>query len=69
MEMASMEMVLMLGGVTLAAALVLVFFSNVYLELASRHARRRRLRRILQDGVSSRPQRNPLGLQELDACP
>ena len=63
-----MEIVLMLGGVVLGAAVVLVFLSNIYLELASRHARRRRLRSTLPKAVLTRSRTNPLGLQELDAC-
>ena len=63
-----MEMVLMLGGVVLGAAVMLVFLSNIYLELASRRARRRRLPSTLPNGVLTRSRTNPLGLRELDVC-
>lgn len=60
--------VLWILGVVLSAMLLIVFFSNVYLELASRRARTRRLRATAQRGMLSRQETTLLELQEADAC-
>lgn len=64
-----MAIVWILGGAALSAPLLLVFFSNIYLELASRHARKRRLRATLKDRTLGRQEEAiVLESREAEAC-